>query len=89
MKKLIDGINKGHVPKDYTVEDWNGAIRIFFGPYFRRKSLLTSQRELLRTELVNLAKIQPYREYTELLKWLLKYIARLLEMIQTAQIAPF
>ncbi|MDQ1591884.1 MAG: hypothetical protein QOG71_2511 [Pyrinomonadaceae bacterium] len=72
MKKLIDGINKGRAPRDFTVDDWNAAVRVFFGPYFRRKSLLKSKRELLRTELLNLAKILPFPEYTDLLLRLLK-----------------
>lgn len=71
MNKLIASIDSARAPKDFTVEDWNEAVRLFFGPYFRRKSLLKSQREMLRTELINLAKILPHRENTELLKLLL------------------
>jgi hypothetical protein len=72
MKTLIDGINKWNSPNKFTVEDWNESVKVFFGPYFRRKSLLTKERSLLRTELVNLARILPYSGYTDLLSGLLK-----------------
>lgn len=72
MKKLIDEINKWNSPNDFTVEEWNESVKIFFGPYFRRKSLLIVEREILRTELINLIKIYPHSGYTDLLKSLLK-----------------
>lgn len=57
---------------EYTIEEWNEAVKYHFGPYVRRKSILHHYRQQFRTELINLAKIQPYSQYTNLLSWLLK-----------------
>jgi hypothetical protein len=58
VQKLLTGVDRfGGIPS-YSVEDWNSAVASMFGPYVRRRSILRSRRELLRSELINLAKIQ-------------------------------
>lgn len=64
--RILDWINRAPVD-GYTPDDWNAAVRLYFGPFIRRKSVLHEYREVLRTELVNLAKILPFSAYTELL----------------------
>ena len=71
MKKLIDAINFapgfGH-----TVDDWNGAVKQHFGPYVRRRSILTRNRESFRAELINLAGIEAVPEFSQLLVGILR-----------------
>jgi hypothetical protein len=58
VQKLLTGIDRfGGIP-GYSVDDWNSAVVSMFGPYVRRRSVLRRRRELLRSELINLAKIQ-------------------------------
>ena len=71
MKNLINGINAGPT-FGYTVEGWNASVRRFFGPYVRRRSILTRYRESLRTELVNLAQIEPFLQFSQLLRRILR-----------------
>jgi hypothetical protein len=58
VQKLLTGIDRfGGIP-GYSVDDWNSAVVSMFGPYVRRRSVLRRRRELLRSELINLAKVQ-------------------------------
>jgi len=63
----ISGIEAG-----YTIDDWSAAVTKYFCPYVRRTSILHSQRHLLRSELINLARILPHPQYVDLLAWLSK-----------------
>jgi hypothetical protein len=75
LKKLVDAINLAAVP-EAGIEDWDGAVRKHLGPYVRRKSIFSRDRELLRAELLNLAKIEPFSECTTALRIILgKYRA--------------
>lgn len=56
--KLLKGVDRFGCIPGYSVDDWNSAVAAMFGPYVRRKSILRSQSELLRSELINLAKIR-------------------------------
>jgi hypothetical protein len=58
VQKLLTGVDRfGGIP-GYSVDDWNSAVISMFSPYVRRKSVLRSQRELFRAELINLAQVQ-------------------------------
>lgn len=58
VQKLLTGVDRFGGISGYSVDDWNSAVASMFGPYVRRRSVLRSQRELLRSELINLARIQ-------------------------------
>ncbi|MFH1235432.1 MAG: hypothetical protein V1685_00650 [Parcubacteria group bacterium] len=60
----------------YSVEEWNAAVREQFSPFVRRKSILTRNRDILRTELVNLARVVLHTEYVVLLKRLVRLYRR-------------
>ena len=64
------------VAGDSDVDAWNEAVCDAFGPFVRRKSILRTQRELLRTELINLAKILPFPRYTTALRDLARLYRR-------------
>lgn len=60
----------------YTLNDWNQAVAANFGPLIRRKSLLRRQREILRTELINLARVSSSPLHIRLLKFILRRYRR-------------
>ncbi len=58
MSKLLRGILSAPVERNPDVDNWNAAVQREFGPFIRRKSILHKYRELLRTELINLRKLE-------------------------------
>lgn len=71
-QKLITSLNKKKFYRDYDFEDWNQSVKEYFGPFFKRKSVVIQNLEALRTELVSLAKILSHPNNPEILKELLK-----------------
>lgn len=62
--------------RGHSVDEWNETVRQQFSPFVRRKSILTQNREILRTELVNLARILPHTGYVRLLRELVRLYRR-------------
>lgn len=76
VEKLLTGVDCfGGIP-GYSVDDWNLAVASAFNPYVRRKSVLRSQRQLLRSELINLAKVQVAPDGPALLSTLVRAYRR-------------
>jgi hypothetical protein len=67
MNKLLRGIHTSRIPRNRSIEEWNALVRSKFGRFVRRKSILTRDREILRTELMNLQKIEGNQECVKLL----------------------
>jgi hypothetical protein len=56
VNNLLAGVSRFSFD-GFTVEDYNAAVKMAFGPYVKRRGILTSHREELRVELVNLARV--------------------------------
>lgn len=76
MSKLLKGIHSSRVERDPDVANWNAAVRRELGPFVRRKSILSRYREILRTELMNLRKIESNLECMKLLLRLVRLYRR-------------
>lgn len=85
---MINEINR-FLGNGFTLNDWNESVRMNFYPYVRRKSILNNNREILRTELINLARIMPYDEYSNLLRRLLRKYRSLIYRDQNATLKFF
>jgi hypothetical protein len=68
MQKIFESIKSGKLP-NVSIEDWNATVRTEFSPFFQTPEIIDKHRELLRIELMNLARISPFKEYVELLSW--------------------
>jgi hypothetical protein len=69
MYKMFKSLKSSTPPFDVTIEDWNATVRTEFSPFFQTPKTIEKNRELLRTELMNLARISPFKEYVNLLSW--------------------
>jgi hypothetical protein len=78
MKKVIDSVNRFGWAADYTPDDWNAAVQRYFRPFVKRTSVLRRDKEIFRSELINLFKILPFPANTELLLQLLAVYRRIL-----------
>jgi len=56
---------------DFSVDDWNDLIRIKFRPYFRSDNIFDSNKEVLRTELINYIKFSEKPDLLKLFNWTL------------------
>ena len=54
---------------DFSVDDWNDLIRIKFRPYFRSDNIFDSNKEVLRTELINYIKFSEKPDLLNLFDW--------------------
>jgi hypothetical protein len=76
MSKLLQGIQATRIAPKPDVSDWSAAVRREFGPFIRRKSILSKYPEILRTELVNLRKIAGCPECMRQLRRLVRLYRR-------------
>jgi hypothetical protein len=86
MSKLLRGVLSAPVDRNPDVDNWNAAVRREFGPFVRRKSILHKYRELLRTELINLRKLERTPECTKLLLRLVRLYRRGLNTTRAASL---
>jgi len=54
---------------DFSVDDWNDLIRIKFRPYFRSDNIFDSNKEVLRTELINYVQFSEKPDLLNLFDW--------------------
>lgn len=54
---------------DFSVEDWNALIRLKFRPYFRNENNFNSNKEVLRTEIINYIKFSEKPDLLKLFNW--------------------
>jgi hypothetical protein len=54
---------------DYSVDDWNDLIRLKFRTYFRNDQIFNSNKEVLRTEIINYIKFSEKPVYLTLFNW--------------------
>jgi hypothetical protein len=54
---------------DFSVDDWNDLISIKFRPYFRNDKIFTSNKEVLRTEIINYVKFSENPVLLNLFDW--------------------
>ena len=54
---------------DFSFDDWNDLIRIKFRPYFRSDNIFGSNKEVLRTELINYIKFSENPHLLNLFDW--------------------
>jgi hypothetical protein len=59
---------------NFTVEDWNQTLNLTLRKYFINEKLFISNKEVLRTELVNYIRISQDREYFDLFEWTYKLL---------------
>lgn len=69
-QKLLSGVNRFAMP-EYSVDDWNQAVIKHFGPFVADKSTLVTEKEILRSELINLARVISSSEGERLLHTIL------------------
>ncbi len=56
-------------PVDFSADDWNALIKLKLGKYFKNDTIFESNRELLRTEILNYIKFCEKPEYFKLFEW--------------------
>jgi len=54
---------------DFSVDDWNDLISIKFRPYFRNDNIFNSNKEVLRTEIINYIKFSEKPDLLNLFDW--------------------
>ncbi|ASB50293.1 hypothetical protein [Alkalitalea saponilacus] len=54
---------------DFSVDDWNDLIRVKFRTYFRNDQIFNSNKEVLRTEIINYIKFSEKPVYLTLFNW--------------------
>lgn len=54
---------------DFSVDDWNDLISIKFRPYFRNDKIFNSNKEVLRTEIINYVKFSEKPVLLNLFDW--------------------
>jgi len=54
---------------DFSVDDWNDLISIKFRPYFRSDNIFNSNKEVLRTEIINYIKFSEKPDLLNLFDW--------------------
>ena len=72
MRKLFDSISTFAPWGEINIREWDESVKAEFSPYFESPSVIEKNREILRVELINLARIQLFSEYVDLLAWTLE-----------------
>ena len=54
---------------EFSVDDWNDLISIRFRPYFRNEKVFNSNKEVLRTEIINYIKFSEKPDLLNLFDW--------------------
>lgn len=54
---------------DFSVDDWNDLLSIKFRPYFRSDNIFNSNKEVLRTEIINYIKFSEKPDLLKLFDW--------------------
>lgn len=54
---------------NFSAKDWDALVKLKFKKYFRNERIFLSNKDLLRTEIVNYVKISQDDNYIELLDW--------------------
>ncbi|PWD97521.1 hypothetical protein [Marinilabilia rubra] len=54
---------------DFSVDDWNELISLKFRPYFRNDKIFNSNKEVLRTEIINYVKFSENPDLLNLFDW--------------------
>lgn len=54
---------------DFSVDDWNDLLRIKFRSYFRSDNIFNSNKEVLRTEIINYIKFSEKPDLLKLFDW--------------------
>ncbi|HUX59885.1 MAG TPA: hypothetical protein VMV32_01125 [Ignavibacteriaceae bacterium] len=54
---------------EFSVDDWNDLISIKFRPYFRSNKIFNSNKEVLRTEIINYIKFSEKPDLLTLFDW--------------------
>jgi len=84
LEEILKHVNLASAPSA-NIDDWTAAVAHRFGPYVRRKRILTRDRQSLRTELINLAQIEAFRGGPDALSFS-KFIERLSVLTKLPQL---
>lgn len=71
-----------HFTPDFSVDDWNQTLDVTLRRYFRTEEIFLSNKEILRTELVNYIRVSQDGQYLTLFHWTFKLFKDALEANQ-------
>ena len=55
---------------DFSVEDWNALVTLKLKKYFTNENIFESNKEILRTEIINFIRFSKKPEYFSLFEWI-------------------